>query len=179
MKIIEGLGWKRRVDEVGDNSFSLDLGDRVVRVIPNVGKRHDHFRVSFMPSVTTREFSEIASALMNENDARHEPITSMLEKPEKVSSFGEGDVDVWLGKIIAWAKSEDIASGLADYRALPTDCVGARPMRHIAALALAGDVEKIEGYSCSFKAGNRLDFVPYITESMLDRAIALAKVRRG
>ncbi|WP_410175104.1 DUF6990 domain-containing protein, partial [Psychroflexus curvus] len=29
-----------------------------------------------------------------------------------------------------------------------------------------------------FKAGNRLGFVPYITESMLDRAIALAKARR-
>ncbi|WP_412770778.1 DUF6990 domain-containing protein, partial [Ralstonia solanacearum] len=29
------------------------------------------------------------------------------------------------------------------------------------------------------KAGNRLGFVPYITESMLDRAIALAKAGRG
>ncbi|WP_412770730.1 DUF6990 domain-containing protein, partial [Ralstonia solanacearum] len=27
--------------------------------------------------------------------------------------------------------------------------------------------------------GNRLGFVPYITESMLDRAIALAKAGRG
>ncbi|MEX5832987.1 hypothetical protein AB3332_23715 [Ralstonia solanacearum] len=179
MKIIEGFGWKRQVDEVGDNSFSLDLGDRIVTVMPHVGKRHDHFRISFAPSVTTREFSEMASALMNESDAEHEPISAMLEKPEKVSNFGEGDVDVWLRKIIAWAKSEDIEGGLAKYRALPTDSVGARPMRHIAALALAGDVEKIKGYLCSFKAGNRLGFVPYITESMLDRAIALAKAGRG
>ncbi len=144
-------------------------------MIPHVGKRRDHLRISFAPSGTTREFSEVASALMNENDAEHEPITAMLEKPEKVSSFGESDVDFWLGKIVAWAKSEDIACGLAKYRALPTDSVGARPMRHIAALALAGNVEKIEEYLCSFKAGNRLGFVPYITESMLDRAIELAR----
>ncbi|WP_157766299.1 DUF6990 domain-containing protein [Ralstonia solanacearum] len=88
MKIIEGLDWKRRVDEVGDNSFRLDLGDRIVTVMPHVGKRHDHFRISFAPSVTAREFSEMASALMNENDAEHEPIAAMLEKPEKVSNFG-------------------------------------------------------------------------------------------
>ncbi|MDC6176652.1 hypothetical protein PP727_07530 [Ralstonia solanacearum] len=30
----------------------------------------------------------MASALMNENDAEHEPIAAMLEKPEKVSNFG-------------------------------------------------------------------------------------------
>ncbi|WP_374726053.1 DUF6990 domain-containing protein [Ralstonia solanacearum] len=60
----------------------------MVTVMPHVGKRHDHFRISFAPSVTTREFSEMASALMNENDAEHEPIAAMLEKPEKVSNFG-------------------------------------------------------------------------------------------
>lgn len=169
MKIIEGLGWKRQVDEVGDNFFWLDLGDRIVTVIPHIRKRHDYFQMSFMPSVTTSEFSEAASVLMNKNDVQHTPIAVMLEKPEKASSFGEGDIDALLVKIITWAKSEDVASGLDKYRALPTDCVGAKPMRHIAALALAGDVKKIEEYSFSFKAGNRLGFVPYITESMLGK----------
>lgn len=31
MKIIEGLGWKRQVDEVGDNFFGLTWGTELLR----------------------------------------------------------------------------------------------------------------------------------------------------
>lgn len=176
-KTVEKLGWKRRVDEVGENYFWLDLGDRIVTVIPYVGKRSDHFRVSFTPSVTTREFSRAVSAI-NLSDIEHEPISVMLEKTEKVPTLGEAEVRTLLEKVVAWAQSEDLDKGLEIYRALPTDCVGARPMRHVAALALAGDVRKLDGYLSSFKAGDRLGFVSYITESLLDRAIEFAKSGR-
>ena len=49
------------------------------------------------------------------------------------------------------------------------------PMRHLAALALAGDVAKLKSYQASFEAGDRLGFVPYITKDYIDRAVALAE----
>nr|CCA87911.1 conserved hypothetical protein [Ralstonia syzygii R24] len=154
------------------------MGDRIVTVIPYVGRRSDHYRISFTPTVTTREFSGAVSAL-NQSGVEYEPVSVMLEKTEKVPTLGEAEVEGLLTKVIAWARSADLDEGLAAYRALPTDCVGARPMRHVAALALAGDVEKLEGYLSSFKFGDRLGFVPYITEELLERAIKFAKAQRS
>jgi hypothetical protein len=81
-------------------------------------------------------------------------------------------------KAISWARSQNIESGLMGYRNLPTDAKGAMPLRHLAALAVAGDVERLEGYKKSFDMGDRLGFVPYITASMIDRAILKAKIAK-
>ncbi|RMQ97899.1 hypothetical protein ALP94_02834 [Pseudomonas savastanoi pv. glycinea] len=75
---------------------------------------------------------------------------------------------------ISWARSQNIESGLMFYRNLPTDSKGAMPLRHLAALAIAGDVERLDGYKKSFEVGDRLGFVPYITDAMIDRALLKA-----
>ncbi len=52
------------------------------------------------------------------------------------------------------------------------------PLRHLAALAIAGDVERLNSYKNSFEKGDRLGFVPYITVDMIDRAILIAQKKR-
>lgn len=69
----------------------------------------------------------------------------------------------------------EILQALHDHAALPTDAPGARPIWHLAALALLGDVAKLKPYQASFEAGDRLGFVPYITKDYIDRAVTLAE----
>ncbi|WP_425603185.1 DUF6990 domain-containing protein [Lysobacter soli] len=58
---------------------------------------------------------------------------------------------------------------------LPTDSKGAMPLRHLAALALAKDVPRLESYQRAFERGDRPGFVPYIQKKMIDRAVSLAR----
>ncbi|WP_411828772.1 DUF6990 domain-containing protein [Pseudomonas bijieensis] len=48
------------------------------------------------------------------------------------------------------------------YRKLPTEAKGGMPIRHLAALAIAGDAGRLDEYKRSFEKGDRLEFVPYL-----------------
>lgn len=74
-----------------------------------------------------------------------------------------------------WAEAQDLDKALWDHAALPTNAPGARPIWHLAALALLGDVMKLKSYQASCAAGDRLRFVNYITKDYIDRAVALAE----
>ncbi|MHA6896972.1 DUF6990 domain-containing protein [Ralstonia pseudosolanacearum] len=174
MLTVGRLGWKREVDEVGDVSFVLELDDRIVMVMPDLGKRSDHYRVSFSPRVTTHEFVEAISYLTQEREG-YDPIFLMREDTRKVASLSEDDVREMLEEVVDWAKSVVLEKGYAAYRNLPTDSVGARPLWHLAALALGREVDKLSGYLANFKSGNRMGFVPYINEGILERAVAFSK----
>ena len=50
--------------------------------------------------------------------------------------------------------------------------MGARPVWHLAALVVLGDLEKLKFYQASFEAGDRLGFVKYITKNYIDSAVA-------
>jgi len=50
-----------------------------------------------------------------------------------------------------------------------------RPLWHLAALALARDVARLDTYQRAFHRGERPGFVPYITTEMIDRALVLAR----
>ncbi len=76
---------------------------------------------------------------------------------------------------IAWAEAQDLDKALRDYAALPTNVPGARPIWHLGALAVLGDVAKLKSYQASFEAGDRLGFVNYVTKDYIDRAVVLAE----
>ncbi|TFF42015.1 hypothetical protein [Pseudomonas sp. RIT623] len=171
---LEGLGWRCGKDEVGDCFCLMDVGDVQVQIIPAIGKRSDHFRVSLMPSVSTRSFTAAAAFVLGE--ARdYVPIIVSNDVPEKIVDFSLDDVVRLSRSAISWASAQDIEKGLAAYRALPTNSKGAMPLRHLAALAIAGDVSCLAHYQFSFEQGDRLGFVPYITQDMIARALLIAR----
>jgi hypothetical protein len=174
MPILETLGWKAGRDEVGDNFALIRRGDVQLRVIPFIGKRADHFRVAFMASVSTKTFSSAAEFIFGSKDD-HEPIIVTNGVEEKVENFSANDVVALSEGTISWGFSQDIEAGLAAYRALQTDAKGAMPLRHLAALAIAGDLQTLSRYQRSFAHGDRLNFVPYITADLIDRALSLAQ----
>ncbi len=175
VSILKGQGWVCSKDEIGDYFCVANIGGGVnVQVIPSVRKRSDHFRVSLMTSVSTTEFSEAVAFVQGEG-AGYSPVIVSAAPPEKLCSFSSEDVLRISEKAISWARSQNIESGLMVYRNMPTDAKGAMPLRHLAALAVAGDVERLECYRKSFEMGDRLGFVPYITAAMIDRAVFKAK----
>lgn len=170
------LGWRAGKDEVGDRFCVMELDDRQVLVIPTVRKASDHLRVTLMPSISTEEFSAAVSFISGDR-ARggHEPIIASRQPPSKLPHLLREDVMRLTEEAVSWARSQDVAKGLEAYRNLPTDSKGAMPLRHLAALALAKDIERLESYRSAFERGDRLGFVPYIDKGMIDRAVALAR----
>lgn len=98
-------------------------------------------------------------------------VSSLIITTQQVVNLSE--------KTISWAKSCNISEGLKALRNLPTNSIGAMPARHLAALAGAGDVETLSRYRDSFVAGDRLGFVPYITNDFIARALDFAAHRQA
>lgn len=178
VSILMEQGWICSKDEVGDYFCVTDIEEVRVQIIPSVGIRSDHFRVSLMPSVSTKEFSEVVAFIEGE-ESGYSPVIVSHEPPEKLPNFSSDDVLRLSEKAMFWARSQNIESGLMFYRKLPTDCKGVMPLHHLAALAIAGDVERLNSYKKSFEMGDRLGFVPYITDAMIDRAFLKAKSKIG
>ncbi|POP75109.1 hypothetical protein CXB37_16575 [Pseudomonas syringae pv. syringae] len=172
--ILRERGWVCNKDEVGDCFCVIDIGEAELQVIPSVGKRADHFRVSLMPSISSKEFSQAVSFISGDGGS-HAPIIISHEGPEKIPSISIDDVIRLSEKAILWARNQNIEEGLAAYRKMPTYAKGAMPVRHLAALAIAGDTGRLEEYKKSFETGDRLGFVPYVTSDMINRALMMAK----
>lgn len=174
ISILEKNGWSCEIDEVEDRSCTLAVNDKVVRIFPTIGRRSDHFRVTFMPSVSSKEFSEVVSFIFGEG-VKYDPVIVSNELPEKLPELLDADILRLAERAVTWANAQSLEAGLTAYRNLPKDAKGAMPLRHLAALAIAGDVGRLEGYKKSFDEGDRLGFVPYITVDMVDRAILIAR----
>ena len=76
---------------------------------------------------------------------------------------------------IDWAKKQDLPAALIEHAGLPTNAPGARPIWHLAALAILGDVAKLRSYHSSFVDGDRLGFVNYVTTDYIERALEQAE----
>lgn len=127
-----------------------------------------------MPSVSSFAFSQAVDRIFNEKSG-YEPIIGSNFAPEKIASPSVDDIIRLSKETIAWAQDQDIEAGLQKYRELQTSSKGAMPLRHLAALAIHGEVERLSFYKESFINGDRLGFVPYITINMLEEALVIAK----
>ncbi|UNO21967.1 hypothetical protein MON07_07870 [Pseudomonas aeruginosa] len=174
LSALEGLGWRCDKDEAGDCFCLMDIGEVDIQIIPTIGRRSDHFRVSLMSSVSTKNFTAAVAFVLGEV-SNYVPIIVSNDVPEKIVDFSLDDVVRLSQSAISWASAQDIEKGLAAYRALPTNSKGAMPLRHLAALAIAGDVSCLANYQFSFEQGDRLGFVPYITQDMIERALLIAR----
>jgi len=174
LSMLGDIGWRCSKDEVGDCYCLMDVGKARVQIIPSIGRRSDHFRVSLTPSVSTEGFTKVAEFILGEN-VDFEPIIVSNEVPKKIANISQSDIMRLSQDAILWANKQDLSNGLRLYRELPTNSKGARPLRHLAALALNGDVECLTNYRNNFVQGDRLGFVPYITSEIIDRAILAAQ----
>jgi len=139
--------------------------------------RATHYqKLGTMFSTSTDEFSTVCSQIGNDKEHYESLVVSWsgldirdpeFIKPEHIHQASQQAID--------WSKEQDLYQALLDYAALPTSAPGSQPILHLSALVLLGNIEKLKFYQSSFEAGDRLDFVPYITKDFIDRAVTLAE----
>jgi len=175
-EILEEIGWQVYKDEIGDRGACFSLSDRVVDIMYGISRATRYQQFSSTLSVSTKKFSLVYSRIENECDNYAPLIVAWkgldirdpeIIRPEHIHQASH--------QAIEWAKEQDLNKALLDHAALPTNAPGTRPLLHLSALALLGEVEKLKFYQTSFEAGNRLDFALYITKDFIDRALAIAE----
>ena len=175
LNILQNLGWK---NINGNQSSILYLQDRVIKVLPYLRKYGNDFYFSLDAGVGREDFSRAEQYITQEK--RKYPFSYILDDSSndfysnKVLEINETLIHQKVEKIINWAKVQDLQAGIDAYAALPTNSIGVYPVYHLAALAVNKDQATLLNYLTHFKAGDRLDFVPYITQDYIERAYELA-----
>lgn len=170
------LGWTSHRDDVGDKYVLYELSDRIVQIIYRLRKYGDDRQLEIHRSISTRDFSRAVVAISCDKREYNTPLAvERCPISVIVPEVTEKEVRQVSAEALEWAKSINVEEALAEKTRLPTDAPGARPLWHLAALSLAGDVEKLKSYQASFEEGDRLGFVPYITKDYIDRAVAFAE----
>ncbi|TXR48436.1 DUF6990 domain-containing protein [Phyllobacterium endophyticum] len=169
------LGWQTGKDEGGDNFAILDLGDILLQTIPRLRPITGGKTLDYGGSISTPEFTNTVAKIFSRKEFHASLIVGWELKPLRQPDFTFEDIRALSTRLIEWAKSQDVDAALKRLRESRTDSKGTEPLYHLAALALAGDVDKLDYYQRSFEAGDRLGFVPYISKEMIDRAVEIAK----
>lgn len=174
-QVLKSLGWVIRTDEVGDKVAQFTLFDRIVDIIYSLDRIRDEQKFGAMLSVSTDDFSKACSAISGRKPKFY-PLARAWKGPDiRSSEILEEHVRRASDEAIAWALEQDLDKALRNHAALPTNAPGARPIWHLAALAVLGDAAKLKFYQSSFEAGDRLGFVPYVTQDYIDRAVEMAR----
>jgi len=171
--ILISLGWSAFKDEVGDRYTKYFLPDRVVQIIYGIEKIRENQKFGSTLTLTTVEFSRACSEIHDKPGDT--PLISAWKGIDiRAPEILEQHIHQASNQAVEWARAQDLRKALHDHAALPTDAPGARPLLHLAALAILGDVERLNLYRSSFEAGNKLGFVNYITKEYIDRALEVA-----
>lgn len=173
--ILKALGWKAFTDEVGDKYTHYDLPDRVVQIIYGVRKAPDHQEFESTLSLSAWPFSKACSTIRGRGGSYSPLVRAWTGIHIRAPEILEEHVRQVSEEAITWAEAQDIDKALRDHAALPANAPGARPIWHLAALALLGDVARLKSYQARFEAGDRLGFVNYVTKDYIDRAVAFAE----
>jgi hypothetical protein len=152
----------------------MNVDEIQIQLIPNVLKCCDHFRVGLAPAVSLKKFSE-TSKFIGGNDNNFMPLCINWALGEKIVDLTAAEISRLSENALSWALSQNLEEGLKRYRNLPTVWAVEIPVRHLAALALAGEVARLGYYQRCFDQGDRQDFGLSISVEMIERAISIAQ----
>lgn len=175
LSVFQQFGWSISKDSVGDRSLCFRLTDNT--------------QITGTPAFRKLPDSKLIESLFGVSFDFLDSVITKIEKKRKVSPwhvcqgsfkwkkdfFNESDIVSISNELLEWAKQQNVEDGLSVFRNYPTDSVGNMPLKHLGALAIAKDVNKLSYYLKSFKAGDRLGFVPYITQDFIERALKIAE----
>ena len=168
------LGWTEGCDEVGDRFAFIRFEGVTLEALPKLRTSS----VSLSPTLSRDDF-DVAQTYISGRSSRYAERSIILQTQirDRLTVTCKEQVKAYCDQMIEWAHSQDMEQGLEALRGLPTDAKGAMPARHLAALAVHGDVETLTDYRDNFAGGNRLDFVPYIDRGYIGRAFEFAQQR--
>ncbi|AIL33216.1 DUF6990 domain-containing protein [Basilea psittacipulmonis] len=139
---------------------------------------------SLGPAISTQEFQDVRNYVMQESFPREFilarsawwcmapetetkcPATEFKEVTDKV-------FDEVLESSLEWVRCQDVDKALEYYANLSTNQFEKAIAKHLAALVIRGEKEKLLYYQKCFAEGNRLDFISYVTDEAINRAVEL------
>lgn len=175
-KQLELIGWQIEKDEVGDRVASFDLPDRQVSIVPDIRRIRGEQQLAASPTLSTDKFSDVCAKIRADGASYTPLVRAWKSFKVKVPEVEIEHVVRLSGEAIDWAKKQDLPAALLEHAGLPTTSPGARPIWHLAALAILGDASKLRSYHSSFIAGDRLGFVNYVTIDYIERALEQAEI---
>jgi hypothetical protein len=174
-KQLDLVGWQIETDEAGDKVASFDLSDRKLRIIPDIRRIRGEQQLAVSPTLSTEAFSSMCAKIAANGTSYTPMIRAWKGTKIKVPEIQSEHVVQLSDEAIVWAKQQNLHKALLEHSNLPTNSPGARPIWHLAALAILGDVSKLRSYHSSFTAADRLDFVNYVTLEFIERALEQAE----
>ena len=179
IKEFKRLGWDAGSD-AGDRYVLKNFEDRVLQMFIKVEKRKKNPGMIVSPYVSSPTFDTLLERISEEPHPLS-PLVGSIGWGRKRTLIPAPITEEVIAQVAQefgdWAMAQDLNAVKERLRGLPTDSVGLNPLMHLAALAEAGDVEKLQSYADAFARGDRLGFVPYITEDYIARALEIAKER--
>lgn len=171
---ILSLGWIIDEDELNDAFANYILEDRVVQWIFSFDKIRGQQKIGGMLSLSTDKFSDACSIIFGEDKSYYPLVRSLKNIDVRAENLTVNNVKEASDSALIWAQCQNLENALKEYSLLPTSAPGARPIWHLAALAILGDVEKLQTYHDGFRNGEHLGFAPYIGMEHINRALAIS-----
>ncbi|WP_375631045.1 MULTISPECIES: DUF6990 domain-containing protein [unclassified Bartonella] len=172
---LKEMGWTVYRDKNYNRNAYFVSKDRIINIMYNLQSDEEEPIVAFKASLSTLSFSTAHREIFY-----NMPQYIALKEAEEfytVSSteLAEGKLKQISADVLEWADRQNINQIIYDYAALPTNSELDLVARHLIALVLIGDVEKLKSYKENFRKGNSLGFVKGITKYTIDNSLTLAR----
>lgn len=131
-------------------------------------------------SLSTSEFND-ACRIVDGDETGYYPLVDawdLARIPIETPEILEKHVRDASEEAVAWARRQKIDQALEEHASQWTkspDAWPVQPVRHLAALALLGDVRRLKRHRDSFDAGDRTGFPPQTDRDCICRALTLAE----
>ncbi|ACS50662.1 hypothetical protein Bgr_03130 [Bartonella grahamii as4aup] len=173
------MGWTVYRDKNYNRNAYFISKDRIINIMYNLQSDEEEPIVAFKASLSTLGFSSAHKEIFY-----NMPQYIALKEAEEVytvssTELDEGKLKQISADILEWADRKNVNQIIYDYVAFPPDSELDLVARHLIALVLIGDVEKLKSYKENFRKGNPLGFVEEISKYRIDNLLTLARGYRA
>ncbi|WP_208434708.1 DUF6990 domain-containing protein [Bartonella taylorii] len=173
------MGWTVYRDKNYNRNAYFVSKDRIINIMYNLQSDEEEPIVAFKASLSTLSFSTAHREIFY-----NMPQYIALKESEEVYTVSSTELDGGKVKeictdILEWADRQNVNQIIYNYVAFPPDSELDLVARHLIALVLIGDVEKLKSYKENFRKGNPLGFVEEISKYRIDNLLTLARGYRA
>ncbi|WP_254474885.1 hypothetical protein [Bartonella sp. B1098] len=172
---LKQMGWTVYRDKNYNRNAYFISKDRIINIMYSLQSDGEELIVAFKASFSTLGFSTAHREIFY-----NMPQYTALKEAEEVytvssTELDEGKLKQICTDILVWAERQNVNQIIYDYVAFPPDSELDLVARHLIALVLIGDIEKLKSYKENFRKGNPLGFVEEISKYRVDNLLSLAR----